>query len=293
MPKGALLSPPLDCRCSIYKPTGLRHYDGVMYVDFDPVLFSLGPIQVRWYGLMYVVGFVAGGVILRYLVDRGFFRVSKKQVDSLITYLLVGMFLGARLAYVFIYNWGYYKNHLLELFSVWQGGLSFHGAVVGMVLAAGLFARNNRVPWLQVTDSMALAGAQGLFFGRIGNFINGELYGRVTDWKIGMVFAGGGPLSRHPSQLYEAFMEGIVLSAVLWAMVGKVKNYGTLTMVFLVGYGVFRFAVEFVRQPDNQLGYYFGWMTMGQILCSAMILAGVGGFFFVRRYRIPITRMAS
>ena len=260
-----------------------------MYVDFDPVIFSVGSLQVRWYGLMYVVGFVNGGFILKYLANKGFFQVSKKQVDSLITYLLVGMFLGARLAYVFIYNWDYYKNHLSELLSVWQGGLSFHGAIVGMVFAAGLFARNNRVPWLQVTDSMALAGAQGLFFGRVGNFINGELYGRVTDWRLGMIFAEGGPHPRHPSQLYEAFMEGLVLSAVLWVLFRRVGYHGTLTMVFLIGYGVFRFAVEFFRQPDGQLGYYFGWMTMGQILCCLMVVAGAVGFPLVRRCRILVS----
>ena len=245
-----------------------------MVVDIDPVIFSLGPLQLRWYGLMYVIGFLIGGQILKYLVRKGFFQIPEKRVDVLITYLLVGMFFGARLAYVFIYNWSYYRNHLLEIAFVWQGGLSFHGAVVGMVCGAWLFAKDNKVPLVQVTDCMALAGAQGLFFGRIGNFINGELYGRMTDLRIGMIFPAGGPHPRHPSQLYEGIMEGLVLSLILWMIFKKVKNYGILTSVFLAGYGVFRFVIEFFRLPDSTLGFFFNWMTMGQILCSFMIVIG-------------------
>lgn len=253
-------------------------------VDFDPVLLSLGPVQVRWYGLMYVVGFVAGGWLLRRLEARGFFQAGG-GTDLLVTHLLVGMFLGARLFYVLVYNWGHYRHNPGELLAVWQGGLSFHGAVVGMVLAAGLFARRRGLPWLQVTDSMALAGSPGLFFGRVGNFINGELYGRVTDWPVGMVFPSGGPWARHPSQLYEAVAEGVVLSAALWWLAGRVRRYGTVTMAFLVGYGALRFLVEFAREPDAQLGYVLGWMTMGQVLCSLMVAAGLAGLALLRRMR--------
>ena len=256
-----------------------------MMVDIDPVLFSLGPIQIRWYGLAYVVGFFNGGLILRYLARRGFFPVAEKTVDSLITYLLVGMFLGARLAYVFIYNWDYYQHNLTELLSVWKGGLSFHGAVVGMVLGALVFARRQGLALICVTDSMALAGAQGSFFGRLGNFINGELYGRITEVPWGMVFREGGPYPRHPSQIYQALTEGVLLSLTLWAFFKWGRHRpGTLTAVFLAGHGILRFAVEFFRQPDRELGYYFSWMTMGQILCALMILTGAFVWVYTGRF---------
>ena len=259
-----------------------------MVVDFNPVFLAMGPIHLRWYGLMYVIGFLIGGKILKFLVKRGFFQVREKGVDSLITYLLIGMFLGARLSYVFIYNWSYYQNHIVEVLFVWQGGLSFHGAVIGMVLGAWVFARKHKIPLIQVTDSMALAGSQGLFFGRLGNFINGELYGRITESPLGMIFSTGGPYPRHPSQLYEGIMEGIVLSFVLWMLFKRVKIYGILTMMFLIGYGVFRFTIEFFRQPDSELGFYFHWMTMGQILCSLMVFIGGWGLWKVRKLSVKI-----
>ena len=259
-----------------------------MTVDFNPIIFSVGPAQLRWYGLMYVIGFIVGGKILKHLVEKGFFQVEKKGVDSLITHLLIGMFLGARLAYVFIYNWSYYQNHLIEILFVWKGGLSFHGAVVGMVCAAWAFARKNNISLVQVTDCMALAGAQGLFFGRVGNFINGELYGRITTSKLGMIFPAGGPHLRHPSQLYEGIMEGIVLSIILWIFFKRVKIYGLLTATFLIGYGVFRFIIEFFRQPDRELGLFFHWMTMGQILCTFMILIGFCVLIRVKQLSLKI-----
>lgn len=247
-----------------------------MVVDFNPDIFSIGPLHVRWYGMMYVVGFVLANYLLRKLIDRGFFHVTKDKVDTLITTVFVCMFLGARLFYVFIYNWEYYQNNLSELFSVWKGGLSFHGALVGLLVGGFLFAKRYRISWAQVMDNIALAGAPGLFFGRMGNFINGELYGRVTDSPLGMIFPSGGPYPRHPSQLYEGVLEGLVLASILWLLLPRVKKYGILASVFLMGYGTFRYIVEFFREPDAQLGYYFGGTTtMGQILCFIMILIGV------------------
>lgn len=247
-----------------------------MVVEIDPIIFSIGPLAVRWYGMMYVVGFVLGGFLLKKLSKRGFFPLPITKIDSLITYLIIGMFLGARLAYVFIYNWDYYRHNLSELLMVWQGGLSFHGAIVGLVAGGYLFARRNGITLFQVMDNVALAGCQGLFFGRMGNFINGELYGRVTDAPVGMIFPAGGPYPRHPSQLYEGVLEGIVLSAILWFLLPRVKRYGVISAAFLIGYGVFRYIVEFFREADSQLGYYFGnTTTMGQILCLIMILIGV------------------
>lgn len=239
---------------------------------FDPVIFSVGPLQVRWYGAMYVLGFVVGGFILKYLADKKFWPLPKEAIDKYITWLIIGMFLGARLFYVVLYNWEYYSQNLMDAFAVWKGGLSFHGAVVGMCLSTYLFARKNNLNFFQLADCLAVAGSPGLFFGRMGNFINGELYGRVTDSWAGIVFPGGGPFPRHPSQLYEGFSEGILLFLILFYLHRKQRIYGVVSAVFLLGYGTFRFIVEFFREPDVQLGYYFGYFTMGQFLCVAMIV---------------------
>jgi len=255
-------------------------------IHFDPVIFSLGPLQVRWYGLMYVVGFFIAGLLLRILSKEGLFKPGREKIDSLITHMLIGMFLGARLAYVFIYNWDYYSGHLSELFSVWNGGLSFHGAIAGLALGGYIFARKNKVPLLQVTDCAVIVGSQGVFFGRLGNFINGELYGRVTDSPLGVVFASGGPYPRHASQLYEAFMEGLLMFIILWLTRKKFKFYGVSTSIFFVGYSIARFIIEYFREADSQLGYYFGGTTtMGQILCFLLALVGLGVFLYAKKNR--------
>lgn len=258
-------------------------------VDFDPTIFSLGPLQVRWYGFMYVLGFVIGGQLLKYLAHKKFFAVPVEKAESLVTINLVGMFLGARLTYVFVYNWKYYSEHLSEILAVWHGGLSFHGAIFGMVCASYIFSKKYKLHLLQVLDPSVLVGAQGLFWGRIGNFINGELYGRVTDSAFGMIFPAGGPAPRHPSQLYEAVAEGIIMSLILWGLKQKIKTYGYLTGIFLIGYGIMRFIIEFFREPDVQLGYFFGGVTMGQILCFLMIFVGMGVLLLAKRKNIPIT----
>jgi len=244
----------------------------------DPVIFSLGPLQVRWYGAMYVIGFLVGGAILKHLCDKKFWPLPKEAIDKYITWIIIGMFLGARIFYTFVYNWDYYSEKLGDILAVWKGGLSFHGAVVGMCIATGLFAKKHNLHFFQIADSMAVAGSPGLFFGRMGNFINGELYGRVTDSWAGVVFPGAGPFPRHPSQLYEGVLEGIVLFFILYAVHKRERFYGVASSAFLLGYGVFRFIVEFFREPDSQLGYYFGYFTMGQILCLLMI---IGSYFML------------
>jgi phosphatidylglycerol:prolipoprotein diacylglycerol transferase len=258
-----------------------------MIVDFDPVIFGIGPVQVRWYGMMYVVGFMLAGFFLRKLCDQGFFKVPKEKVDSLITTMLVCMFLGARFAYVFIYNWDQYSQDFFEIFAVWRGGLSFHGALIGLLLGGWIFSKRNNISWGQTMDAVALSGTPGLFFGRLGNFINGELYGRVTNSPVGMIFKNGGPLPRHASQLYEAVLEGLVLSLILWVLKSRVKNYGYLAVTFVIGYGVFRYIVEFFREADLQMGYYFGGTTtMGQILCLLMVVGGLIALVFVRKLKL-------
>ncbi len=264
-------------------------YSQRFVVDFDPIIFSLGPLQVRWYGLMYVIGFVLAGAILKYLSKRGFFRPGIEKVDSLVTHLLIGMFVGARLFYVFVYNWDYYGQHLGDLFAVWKGGLSFHGAIIGLLFGGYIFAKKNNVSWAEVMDSACLAGPWGLFFGRMGNFLNGELYGRVTDSSVGMIFPSGGPEPRHPSQLYEGISEGILLPIILWLVLPRVKHHGSISAFFLIGYGIFRYFIEFFREPDAQLGYYFGGTTtMGQILCFIMILIGLLAFYISSKKKIPV-----
>jgi phosphatidylglycerol:prolipoprotein diacylglycerol transferase len=253
--------------------------------NIDPVIFDFGALQIRWYGLMYVVGFIIAGYLLKVLVRKNFFKVSEDKIDTLVTTMIICMFLGARIFYVFIYNWESYSQNLMDIIAVWKGGLSFHGALVGLITGGVIFARQNNVAWYEVMDSVALAGTQGIFWGRIGNFINGELYGRITNSAFGIIFPnGGGPYPRHPSQLYEALLEGLVLTALVWFVKSKTKVYGIIGAYFVGGYGLFRFIIEFFREPDSQLGYYFGFLTMGQILCLLMIIAGVClGVFFKKK----------
>lgn len=237
----------------------------------DPAILSIGPVQLRWYGAMFVLGFIIGACLLKYLAVKKFWPLSLKDIDKFITYLLLGMFLGARLGYVFLYNWEHYSNNLLEVFAIWKGGLSFHGAVAGMSFTTWIFARKKKVHFLQLTDCLALAGAPGLFLGRLGNFINGELYGRVTDSWVGIVFPEGGPFPRHPSQLYEGVLEGVILFCFLFFLHKRQHYYGFVSSFFLLAYGVFRFFAEFFREPDIQIGYFLTYLTLGQILSLLMI----------------------
>jgi phosphatidylglycerol:prolipoprotein diacylglycerol transferase len=257
--------------------------------NLDPVIFGIGSLQVRWYGLMYVIGFIISGYLLKILVQKNFFKVRVEKIDTLITTMIICMFLGARFFYVFIYNWEYYSQNMLELLAVWKGGLSFHGALAGLCVGGYIFARQNKITWFEVMDAVALAGSQGLFWGRLGNFINGELYGRPTNSWVGVIFPNGGGLyPRHASQLYEAFLEGIALTLILWIIRAKVKVYGMISAAFIAVYGLFRFVVEFYREPDSQLGYYFGFLTMGQLLCLIMIVVGLLVGMYAKKRNVTI-----
>lgn len=257
--------------------------------NLDPVIFGIGSLQVRWYGLMYVIGFIISGYLLKILVQKNFFKVQVEKIDTLITTMIICMFLGARFFYVFIYNWEYYSQNMLELLAVWKGGLSFHGALAGLCVGGYIFARQNKITWFEVMDAVALAGSQGLFWGRLGNFINGELYGRPTNSWVGIIFPNGGGLyPRHASQLYEAFLEGIALTLILWILRAKVKVYGMISAAFIAVYGLFRFVVEFYREPDSQLGYYFGFLTMGQLLCLIMIVVGILVGVYAKKRNVTI-----
>lgn len=253
----------------------------IPYPHIPPVIVSIGPFALRWYGAMYVVAYFVGYRLALSRIRRGASEMTEKDLDALIGYLVVGMLLGARLIYVLVYDFPVYRAHPWQAFALWTGGLSFHGAILGMAIATALFARRHRLAYLSVTDTVALAGPPGLFFGRIGNFINGELYGRPSNVPWAMVFPSDRlQVSRHPSQLYEAFAEGIVLALVLWLLDRRAhtRNWywpGLLTGAFLVGYALLRFLLEFTRQPDAQLGFVLGIFSMGQLLSAIMLFAGV------------------
>ena len=260
-----------------------------MLIQIDPIIFSIGPLQIRWYALMYVISFFVGGYLLKYLAKHGLSLLPKEKIDSSITYAIIGMFLGSRLTYVFVYNWDYYSQNLMDIIMIQKGGLSYHGAIFGMAMSLILFGRKNKIPPLHMLDIVCVAGAQGLFFGRLGNFINGELYGRISDVPWAMIFPGGGPYPRHPSQLYQSLLEGLALFLIMWWQKKRLVTGGQLTGIYLVGYGFFRFIVEFFREADSQLGYYFGnSITMGQILCCLMMIAGLMFIWYSKKKKTAI-----
>ncbi|GAB7022109.1 prolipoprotein diacylglyceryl transferase [Salidesulfovibrio brasiliensis] len=246
-----------------------------IHPGFDPVAISIGPVAIRWYGLMYLLGFLSGWLLGRYRAKQSWRGWTVTQVDDFVTYVILGVVLGGRLGYVLFYQPQFIWTDPLEIFAIWHGGMSFHGGLLGVIVACWWFARRHGKSIFDVGDFVAPLIAPGLFFGRLGNFINAELWGRVTDGPWGMVFPGAGAVPRHASQLYEATLEGLVLFLLVWFYSASPRPKGAVGGAFLVGYGAFRFIVEFARQPDAHLGYIaFGWLTMGQILCVPMILFG-------------------
>ncbi len=249
-----------------------------IYDSIDPVAFSIGPISVRWYGLAYLAAFVVCALVAYAVSKRWKMGMSSEDMMIVLIAIMVGTIVGGRLGYVLFYGNGYYFANPLEIFHLQAGGMSFHGGLVGVIVAGIIASRIIKVPALSLADILAVAAPIGLFFGRCANFINGELWGAVTDLPWGVVFDGAGSAPRHPTQLYEALLEGIVIFAVLFVLSRKRKPLpqGSYMGLFLVMYGVFRILVEFVRQPDAQLGYLFGgWLTMGMVLSIPLIVAGV------------------
>ena len=243
--------------------------------QIDPVALSIGSLQLRWYGLMYLAGFGLGWMLGRWRASRPGSGWTGPDVDDLLTCVMIGIILGGRIGYVLFYDLPVYTHDPMEIVRIWNGGMSFHGGLLGVLGAFWYFARTRGRTFLEVSDFIAPLIPQGLFFGRLGNFINGELWGKVSDVPWAIVFPGAGPLPRHPSQLYEAALEGLLLFIMVWVFSRKPRKVGAVSGLFAFGYGVFRFAVEFVRMPDVQLGYLaFGWLTMGQLLCVPLILAG-------------------
>jgi phosphatidylglycerol---prolipoprotein diacylglyceryl transferase len=255
----------------------------VTYPHIDPVFLRLGPLEFRWYGLMYICGFAAAYFLILAGVRRKGLPLTRDDVADLIFTVAVGVILGGRLGYILFYNLSYYLSHPAKVFAVWEGGMSFHGGLTGAIIAALYFIRKHKVRFYPLADIGFSAAPVGLFCGRMGNFINGELFGRVTDVPWGMVFPGGGPLPRHPSQLYEAFLEGPLMFLILYLIGRKVDRDGVVFWSFIALYGLFRFLVEFVREPDTQLGYLVGGLSMGQLLSLPMFLLGAS--MAIYRYR--------
>ncbi len=270
--------------------------------QINPILLDLGPLQVRWYGLMYLVAYFVGYLLLMNRYKKGLNILNSEGNQALITYIMIGMIIGARLVYVAVYNPMYYMHHPSEIIAVWQGGLSFHGAALGYIVATLLFCKHYKIQFYHIMDNIVVAAALGITFGRFGNFINGELYGRIAHVPWAVIFPSGGPEPRHPSQLYQAFGEGFAVFLILLLIqkreqkkgfapalkqsdideaVQKNKKLkiewhrtGVLACSFLILYGVARFIVEFFREPDAQLGFFAQYFSMGQILCFLMIIAG-------------------
>lgn len=255
------------------------------YPHIDPVAISLGPLQIHWYGLMYLLGFLAAYGLGVWRARR--IGWSSEQVSDLIFYGAVGVVVGGRLGYVFFYGFDRLVLDPLWLFRIWEGGMSFHGGLLGVLAAMVLFARQYKTTWFDVTDFLAPIVAPGLFFGRLGNFIGGELWGRPVsnpDYPLGMVFPHVDALVRHPSQLYQAAGEGLLLFLLLWWFTAKPRPRMAASALFLIGYGVARFVVEFFREPDADQGFIlFDWMTKGQMLTLPMI--AIGGVLMLLAYR--------
>lgn len=269
------------------------------YPTINPVLLSLGPLQIRWYGLMYVIGFGAAYKLVAHQARRFGWSQMLRQLDDMNLALIFGVILGGRLGYVIFYNPAHYLSHPLEIPAIWSGGMSFHGGCAGALIAGYIYCRRNALNFWKAADLFVVTVPIGLFFGRIGNFINGELFGRVTTLPWGMVFPEGGPLARHPSQLYEATLEGIVLFLVLWTLKARPWQHkyascwphGTMLALFLALYGFFRFLVEFAREPDPQLGFVFFSFSMGQVLCLLMLCCG--GILWFGLKKTPANQHAS
>jgi phosphatidylglycerol:prolipoprotein diacylglycerol transferase len=248
------------------------------FPHFDPVAFSFGPLVVRWYALAYLAGLVAGWRWCMAMARRDSSAPRPEFFDEFLSWAVLGVILGGRVGYILFYNFNQYLADPLEIFKVWHGGMSFHGGMLGVIAAAYVFTRKKKIPFFAFTDLLACVTPIGLGLGRLANFVNGELFGRVTDVPWGIVFPRGGPMPRHPSQLYEALAEGLILLLIMFFLSSKPEiraRKGFLSGVFLILYGVFRFGIEFFREPDAQLGFLFAGATMGQWLCVPMIVAGI------------------
>ena len=259
--------------------------------NLDPILLDFGFIAIRWYSLAYIAGIVIGWWLGKKIIIKRFQNISQKfnlrEFDDLITYLIIYIIIGGRVGYIIFYNLEYYISNPLNIIKIWEGGMSFHGALIGIIIATYLFSKKRKISTFFLLDIIACVSPIGIFFGRIANFINGELFGKVTNFSWGVIFPTIDKLPRHPSQLYEAFLEGIVLFFILNILIFK-KNYktGLCSTFFLIFYGFFRIISEVFREPDPQIGYLFNLFSMGTILSFFMVLAGMIIFIFIRKNEV-------
>lgn len=262
-----------------------------IYQMLDPIAFQIGPFAVRWYGLAYIAGFICAFLVLANLAKRWKVKIDEDAFYVIVFAVILGVIVGGRLGYVLFYGDGFYLQHPEKILAFNEGGMSFHGGLIGVLIGGMIAARITRIPFLTLADMGSVGAAIGLFFGRCANFVNGELWGAPTDLPWGVVFGGAaGEIARHPSQLYEALLEGVVIFCVLFALSRKRPPLprGTFIGLFLVMYGMFRFLIEFIREPDVQLGYLWGgWLTMGQLLSVPLILAGVGVLIYAFVMKLP------
>ena len=251
----------------------------MQFPNIDPVLLTIGPLKVHWYGIAYVVGILLGWAYYSYLIKRDPKVMTKTQLDDFITWFTLGIVLGGRLGEVLFYHPIEYLHDPIKIFYIWEGGMSFHGGLLGVVVVTTIFSIKHKIAILNLCDIIASAVPIGLFLGRIANFVNGELYGRVTDSSLGIVFPNGGPFPRHPSQLYEALGEGIILFIIMFILEHttniRKERPGLMFAVFLIGYSIARGVVELYRQPDAHIGFLIGGLTMGQLLSVPLLLSGV------------------
>jgi phosphatidylglycerol:prolipoprotein diacylglycerol transferase len=261
----------------------------IPYPNIKPDLFTIGPIRVRWYGVMYVLGFIASYFLIQKQKRAREIGLIGTVAQDLIFYLAIGVIVGGRLGYILFYEYndfGAYIKNPLEIIATWHGGMSFHGGLIACVIAGWLFARRKNIPFAALADCTIVTAPIGLGLGRLGNFINGELLGRASDLPWAMVFPDGGPIPRHPSQLYEVLAEGVLLFIIMWTLRKRQFKDGMMVVFFLLFYGIFRFVIEFFKEPDPQLGFLLGYFTMGQLLCIAMIgAAGLLALFLNRDRR--------
>ena len=247
--------------------------------NFDPVAFQIFSFEIRWYSLAYIIGILLGWVLSKKIFIKNL-EINKK-FDDYITYLIIGIIVGGRLGYIVFYNFNYYLNNILDIFKIWEGGMSFHGGLIGVICASVVFAKKNKQDCFLYTDVVALAAPIGIFFGRLANFVNSELYGTPTEVPWAVTFVQVDNLSRHPSQLYEAVLEGIILFLIL--IYFRKKNYlekpGLISALFLILYSIFRFILEFFRVPDEQLGYLILSLSMGQIISLIFVIFGIILFY--------------
>ena len=252
----------------------------------DPIAFTIGPLAIRWYSLSYIFGILIGLIFINKFIISYKKNITKNDVYDLLNYLIIGIIIGGRLGYVLFYNLEFYFYNPMEILKIWNGGMSFHGAIIGIIISISWFSFKNHKSFFDLTDIICLVSPIGIFFGRIANFINGELYGKVTNHKFGVIFPRGGDLPRHPSQLYEAFFEGLILFIILnclFFFTNFKSKSGIISSLFLILYGIFRFLIETLREPDKHIGLLWNLLSMGQLLSIPMIASGIVILLYVKK----------